>query len=1305
MRQGEVVAGRFELKRRVGSGGMGEVYRALDRDSGEVVAVKVLHGKHASDSARFMREAEVLAELSHPGIVRYVAHGTAASGEPYMTMEWLAGEDLGERLQRAPLTVEETVTLVARAAEALAAVHARGVVHRDLKPSNLFLVERDVAQVKLLDFGIAWLPSRTRMTQTGSFIGTPGYMAPEQARSEAQLDARADVFALGCVLFECLSGRPAFTGVHFMAILGKILFDEVPRLRESCPAMPAALDALCAAMLAKQPEERPRDGAEVAAALAHLKGLPTVEAPVPTVLRPAVLTQKQRRVLSVLLMAPAPPEDGAAPGDMETRRVSLPKDLRRAMEARGGHLELLADGSIMITVVGAGVATDQATQAARCALALRAELSGRPVALATGRTEISERVPAGALIDRAAHMLTELGQALCAALASGRAAPIAIDEVTAGLLDARFEVTETNAGLWLQGEHALGVEARRLLGKPTPCVGRDTELGMLMAFFAECVDEPMARAVLVTAPAGMGKTRLAQELLRRLQQREAPIAFWIGRGDPLRSDAAFGLLGQALASAFGLKDGEPVEMRRDKLLARVAEHVSPEDARRVAEFLGEIVGTPFPEEESLPLSAARKDAQLMGDQMRRAWVDYLDALCSTGPVLLVLEDLHWGDVPTVQFVDEALRRIEDKPWMVLGLARPEVRERFPKLWAKRNVQEIRLGELSRKASARLVRLVLGEGVSAEGVERLVAHADGNAFYLEELIRTAAEGRREALPETVLSMLQGRLETLDAEARWVLRAASVFGQTFWRGAVLALLGNGVDLSALSEHLEQLERLEWIYARPEAQFQGERELCFRHALVREAAYGMLIDEDRALGHRLAGAWLTQASEPSAAVIAEHFERGGDPARAASGYQRAAAQALSANDFGAVLSCAERALALGASGEARGELALLLAEALRWRGELAEAGRWAGEALSALPVGSSAWYTAVGEAAWVALSLGQPERLAVLTDMLAAAWSEKETTGAAVVATAWTAYRLFLAGLPERAEALHIRIETVAPRFSGDPAVTACVVLERNLHERLVGNVGGSRALVEAAIQSFEQAGDLRNACVARFSLGYTECLLGAYAEAATLLRAALADAERMGLENILAHARHNLGLALGGLGALAEAREAEMRAITTFMAEGNRRLEGGSRIYLARILRLTGELEAGEAEARRALELLAGVKPLQAVARGTLADLLLGRERPVEALAEAREAMAVLTSLSKIDDDEEIVRLAYAEALEATGDRMAARAAIAEARERVLAKATRIEEPSRRKTFLENMRENARTLSLARAWLGEPAGALP
>src|SRR4030095_17025336 len=129
----------------------------------------------------------------------------------------------------------------------------------------------------------------------------------------------------------------------------------------------------------------------------------------------------------------------------------------------------------------------------------------------------------------------------------------------------------------------------------------------------------------------------------------------------------------------GLRDGEALDLRRKKLRARVARHLGEDDALRVAEFLGELSSVPYPDDDRVQLRAARQDAMLMGDQMRRAWEDLLAAECAAEPVLLVLEDLHWGDLPTVKFIDSALRNLQDSPLMVLALARPEVQEQFPKL--------------------------------------------------------------------------------------------------------------------------------------------------------------------------------------------------------------------------------------------------------------------------------------------------------------------------------------------------------------------------------------------------------------------------------------------------------------------------------------------------------------------------------------------------------------------------------------------------------------------------------------------------
>src|SRR6185437_16824453 len=168
------------------------------------------------------------------------------------------------RLERARLTVEETLILARRVAGALGDLHARGVLHRDIKPSNLFLCGGLVEGVKVLDFGIARSPDASRqITRTGTTIGTPGYMAPEQARGERDADGQADLFSLGCVLFECLTGRPAFTGNHVIALLARVLLEDAPRVTALRPEVPDALADLIEQMMAKCPGDRPADAGAV----------------------------------------------------------------------------------------------------------------------------------------------------------------------------------------------------------------------------------------------------------------------------------------------------------------------------------------------------------------------------------------------------------------------------------------------------------------------------------------------------------------------------------------------------------------------------------------------------------------------------------------------------------------------------------------------------------------------------------------------------------------------------------------------------------------------------------------------------------------------------------------------------------------------------------------------------------------------------------------------------------------------------------------------------------------------------------
>ena len=264
--------GRYELIARLGAGGMGTVYRARDAEGVEV-ALKLLHPGAATPDAlaRLTREARVLAALSHPNIVALREVGEH-DGAPFLALELLTGETLRQRLARGPLDVAAALASAADLLAALAAAHDRGVVHRDLKPENLFLTA--AGPLKVLDFGLAKrLPAEaaptSAATAAGAFLGTYGYMAPEQIRGEP-VDARTDLFGFGAVLHEALAGRGAFAAPTAVETMHRILTEDAAPLDELVPAAPPALAELVARCLAREPAERPASAREVAAALAAI---------------------------------------------------------------------------------------------------------------------------------------------------------------------------------------------------------------------------------------------------------------------------------------------------------------------------------------------------------------------------------------------------------------------------------------------------------------------------------------------------------------------------------------------------------------------------------------------------------------------------------------------------------------------------------------------------------------------------------------------------------------------------------------------------------------------------------------------------------------------------------------------------------------------------------------------------------------------------------------------------------------------------------------------------------------------------
>jgi tetratricopeptide (TPR) repeat protein len=1321
MKPGDVIAGRFELDRLAGSGGMGCVYRAHDRDSGADVAVKVLLGDAGRHRERFAREARVLEQLRHPSIVGHVAHGTTPEGELFLAMEWLDGEHLGARLSRGPLGVEETVALGRRLLSGLAAAHAIGVVHRDIKPANVYLPEGAAEQAKLLDFGIARFTGAV-MTRTGSVLGTPGYMAPEQVRGEPHTDARADVFSMGCLLFECLSGEPAFRGEHAVAVLAKILIEDPPQLSSVRGGVPPALDALLAQAMSKIALARPADAAALDRALAAID-LAAARAASPA--HPAVqaLTEREQRRLYVVVTSPlcGVTEETSRPtvpdlvylAAAETQQVTDQLDLRHRLKAEaaqfGAELELLGNGSAIATLAGIGSATDQAAAAARCALALRRAVPGAAVALATGTGFLAGRLPVGEVIERAVALLRE------ATDTQG----IRADEATAGLLDARFEL---GAGFELRGERDPAEATRTLLGRPSPCVGRDREIASLEALFHECADEELARAVLVTAPPGTGKSRLLREVLARLSRGERPAEVWIARGDPMSAGSPFGMLAQLVRRAADIRDGEPAAARLQKLRGRVRRHVPEKHRARVAEFLGELAGAPTDEPESAELRAARSDALRMGEQMHRAFIDLLAAECEArasgdptptppqggarnggeqraersrgspaGAVVVVLEDLHWGDVATVKAIDAALRDLRERRLLVFSLARPEIRAMFPRLWAGRAVTEMELGELPRRAGERLVRAMLGDAATPAVVDAVVTRAAGNAFYLEELIRAVAEGRGADLPDTVLAMVDARLDALDAEQRRVLRAAAVFGEVFWQGGLAELLGAGWTSGRLDAALAELVDEEVIERRHDARFPGQSEHAFRHGLVREAAYRRLTDADRTLGHRLAGSFLERAGETDASVLAEHFDRGGAPARAVPWYVRAGQDAIAGSSFERGIAVAERGVACGAAGQELGLLRLVQTEGHVMRFELAECARAGAEAMAILERGTGAWFGVVGAVSMASAQLGQRERAAALVQDLIGTEPRPGAIASCLMGYCWTMMTLSYSGLYPAAAGLLERAEALQRRLApDDPAALAFVVQSRSWAAATEDDPWRRLTLARSAAAMREEVGYSGFAVRAHADLGSALHGVGAYDEAERVLRRAVDLAERTGTVHGTTFLELNLGATMLEQGRLDEA-EALLRGVEEICRRtGEVYYAGVTAVQMARLLARRGDLMGALVEARKATG-YPQARPLRAFAGAVAATILLAQGLAGEALAAARDAKRLFDAVGAVHEGDALIHLALAEALDAAGHRDEAASALRAAGERLLARAATIEDADLRASFLECVQDHARTIS--------------
>jgi class 3 adenylate cyclase/predicted ATPase len=952
----EIVGGRYRVLADLGHGAMGRVVKVEHLHTGEALAMKLLLTHRRLDSdllERFRREARALAQVRSEYVVRILDADISAEFDstPYIVMELLHGEDLGRyAARRGPLDGHEVVGLLEQVARGLHRVHQAGLAHRDLKPANIFLHHQDDRLVvKLLDFGLVKARTGANMsfaalTQDGAVIGTPLFMSPEQVQGIAHaVGPPADIWSVGIIAFHLLTGRPYWN----LDILPRGVLDigatalTPPTFLE--PSLSVAFDGWFLRSCARNPPARwpdpltqwrelaralgvpatpPSGSASAVLAVATGTPYPEVE-PTRTCATPgpegAVTISlkpgqqpgpaRQRRQVTVLfyrLVHGDRRTHDMDPEEFETLDVRIQTSLDEPLG------ELLQTGSHLArggrcVFFGYPVAYgDDARRAVEAGLRLVEVTRGLDAQLrAEGRGSLGIRLGAhtGLVLTGSPDLV---GPALgVAAELEHQAAPgqLLVSATTWRLLGGRFRGERLGGNpeeapfvvLGALGEPASGAASA------LPMVGRQAEFALLLSCLEE-VRYGNGQTILVTGEVGLGKSRLLQTLREKVVT--AQTAWLECHCSPYFQRSPFhpliALVKSTIQQAAGRAGTEalcPADIQAAAKALTLDAALTP-----VVELL-----LSFPPAD--PSVIEQWSPQLRRERTIETLISLLHHRAAAGPLVFVVEDLHWADPSTLEFLDR-LSVVGDVPLLAVLTARPD----FTPAWTSpAAITPVQLRRLPPQEAARLVAQVAGHGVTEEVVAQLVRRTDGIPLFIEEASRllfdrTAPGAGGEtppckgdpagdlpligAVPTTLRDALNARLDRLGT-ARGLAQFAAVLGQEF-QVEDLGVLWPG-EASGLQTHLRELVRLKVFQPRGLPPHAG---YAFQHALLRDAAYDSLPREARRdihgqIARALASRTTGLATRPE--LLAHHFAEGG-MAREAAGLLLQAGQAALRNSANA-------------------------------------------------------------------------------------------------------------------------------------------------------------------------------------------------------------------------------------------------------------------------------------------------------------------------------------------------------------------------------------------------------------------------
>jgi tetratricopeptide (TPR) repeat protein/class 3 adenylate cyclase len=911
--------GSYCLGSSLGAGGMGEVYRAHDLKLDRPVAIKFLSRDLADRDRllRFAEEARAASSLNHPHIV--VVHDVGElEGRPYIVTELVEGETLRERISRGPLPASDVVEIALQVGSALAAAHAKGLVHRDIKPDNVML--RPDGYVKVLDFGVAKrvggdgdTPGRQQAPRThpAALIGTPHYMSPEQARG-GNVDARSDVWSLGVVLYEMLSGGRPFDGPSSADVLTAVLGADPPLLDDVLLHPFPALARVVEKALRKDRLDRYVDAEEMLADLRRLSSLvardlvrPDQAAAVPDDEPTLGATGERRRVTVLVTQVSnyAALVERLAPADVEGALRRIRAAAVDTMRRHGGVVNQ-SIGEEIVSLFGIPAAhEDDDLRAVRAAIELNARVreigaasdpSGARVRLQSGvhsGSAVAQRLREGPR----RYAVTGPPAQIAAHLAATADADTILVSADCQRVLAPFVRTEPGARIVVHadappvatycvlGESGLEsrLEAAALAGL-TPYTGRTQELNAVRAQVALARDGE-GRVIVVVGDAGAGKSRLLHELRSELA---GSVRVLHGRCRSFDGATSYLPFIEALYGALGVKDADGGPPTVTQLVDRIRAiepslepfiplylHLLPVRSNAV-EASRETGSEAFP----LP-------RHLRGEHFQAAMLEALAAFFTSftqsAPVLLLLEDWHWADAASRQALRRVAELVAAYPLGIVVTTRPE-----PGTLVAPAEQTIRidLRPLDFTASLAIINAVLTVERVPDALARVLHdRTGGNPFFLEEMCHALREGGivtargGEAvpngsvdtlqLPDTVQAVIRSRLDRLPADAREVLRVASVIGREFPRRILCEVLGAAHPDAAI-DALKNAGIVQQIRVVPDLVYR------FKHVLTQEVTYDSLVTHQRQTLHQKVGRAIERcesaALDQHLEVLAYHFSR---------------------------------------------------------------------------------------------------------------------------------------------------------------------------------------------------------------------------------------------------------------------------------------------------------------------------------------------------------------------------------------------------------------------------------------------------